>query len=127
MSETVAGIAVFDATTGPELPIVEGGGRAYAVVWPGVGASLRSMHRISLEPGSRTSALEHPSDAVYYVLAGGGVACDRSVGTEEALIEGSMTHIDAGTRYEIIAGPAGIEIVGGPAPADPALYAGLEG
>jgi quercetin dioxygenase-like cupin family protein len=125
MNDPTAGVAVFDATTGPELDIVEGEGRAYAVVWPGVGARLRSMHRISLAPGSRTATLVHPSDAVYYVISGSGSVADPAAGTEEALVEGAMIHVDAGTRYELVAGTERFEIVGGPSPADPELYADL--
>ena len=48
----------------PVIPMIQSGGRAWAVVWPGVGASLRSMHHISLEPGGRTIELKHPMEAV---------------------------------------------------------------
>ncbi len=41
----------------PKLPIVLGRGVARAVVWPGIGAKERSMHRISLQPGDRTVVL----------------------------------------------------------------------
>jgi hypothetical protein len=33
-----------------------------------------------------------------------------------------MFHVGAGTAYAIVAGPDGLEAVGGPAPVDPALY-----
>jgi hypothetical protein len=38
-----------------------------------------------------------------------------------------MFHIDAGTSYAVVAGTGGLQIVGGPAPADMAMYAHLEG
>jgi hypothetical protein len=37
-----------------------------------------------------------------------------------------MAHVDAGTTYRFRAGDAGLDLIGGPAPADPALYAHLE-
>jgi quercetin dioxygenase-like cupin family protein len=118
-------IRILDAATGPELPIIEGGGVARAIVWPGVGAELRSLHRIWLEPGATTVTLAHPSDAVYYVLEGSGSAHDESTGAAHEVRQGSMFHVDAGTSYAIIAGDGAMQLVGGPAPADPAMYAHL--
>lgn len=117
-----AEVVVVPADGGPELAIVRGGGRAQAVIWPGMGASLRSMHRISLAPGSATVEMKHPSEAVYYVISGAGEALDRDAGAATELIEGSMVHVEAGTAYELGAGPDGMELVGGPAPADRSLY-----
>lgn len=39
-----------------------------------LGARLRSVHHISLEPHGRTISLEHPMEAVYYMMDGGGAA-----------------------------------------------------
>jgi mannose-6-phosphate isomerase-like protein (cupin superfamily) len=122
VERTLGEVAVLEAGGGPELSIVRGDARAQAIVWPGMGASLRSMHRISLGPQSRTVEMQHVSDAVYYVISGAGDATDAHVGRTRPLIEGSMIHVDAGTPYELIAGPEGLELVGGPAPADPSLY-----
>ncbi len=36
-----------------------------------------------------------------------------------------MVHIEAGSRYAFAAGPAGMELIGGPCPADPAIYSRL--
>jgi mannose-6-phosphate isomerase-like protein (cupin superfamily) len=119
---TTDGVSVVDATEGPALPIVEGDGRAWAVVWPGMGAELRSLHRIVLGVGSRTVELSHPSDAVYYVVTGHGVVAEPAGAPGEPLREGAMFHVDAGTAYVIAAGEDGIELMGGPAPADPSLY-----
>ena len=110
----------------PDLPIVERGGSARAVIWPGIGAALRSMHRISLEPHGRTVELEHPSEAVYYMIEGTGAAADVSGGVRHDLVKGSMAHIDPGTRYVFEAGADGAEIIGGPCPADLRLYTHLE-
>lgn len=125
-AEDLGEVAVVDAELGTELPIIDQGGSARAVIWPGMGAELRSMHRISLQPDGRTIRLRHPSEAVYYVISGSGAVCDTPSAPKEALIEGSMVLIDAGTDYALCASSEGMELVGGPAPADPALYEGLE-
>ena len=36
-----------------------------------------------------------------------------------------MFHVDGGTAYLAQAGDEGMELIGGPSPADPALYEGL--
>lgn len=127
MSAPLSEVVVATADRGPQLGIVAGEGTARAVIWPGMGAELRSMHRISLGRDSRTIEMTHPSDAVYYVIAGGGEAVDRETGEGSALILGSMVHVDAGTPYELVAGDEGMELIGGPCPADPSLYEGMSG
>lgn len=127
MSTPLAEVVVAVAAEGPELAIVAGEGAARAVVWPGMGAELRSMHRISLAGGARTIQLTHRSDAVYYVISGAGEAVDSGTGERGALIQGSMVHVDGGTSYELIAGIEGLELIGGPCPADPGLYEGVGG
>jgi hypothetical protein len=119
----LAPVMVLDAADGPELAIVVGDGFAQAAVWPGTGAQLRSMHVLGLGPGTRTVELSHPGDAVYAVLEGDGDVAEPPGGEPAALRRGSMFHVDGGTRYVITAGPGGLRLVGGPAPADPALYA----
>jgi quercetin dioxygenase-like cupin family protein len=109
----------------PEMRLVEGDGRAVALVWPGVGATQRSMHHIALHPGDRTVPQRHPQEAVYYVKTGGGVVLDPDAGTSDALVEGSMIHIEPGTAYRFKAGIEGLELLGGPCPPDPDLYAHL--
>lgn len=115
-------VVIVDAHSGPELDLVAEGGSARAVVWPGMGAQLRSMHRISLEPGGRTRPVSHPGEAVFYVISGTGRVDDSTAGMSEQLVEGSMVHVEPGTAYALVAGEEGIEIVGGPSPVDPALY-----
>ena len=110
----------------PELPIVEDGGRALAVVWPGVGALHRSMHLVRLDGDGRTKPLSHPSDAVYHLCEGSATAVDGGSGESFELGVGAMLHIDAGTTYRIEAGGAGALLIGGPCPPDPALYEHLE-
>jgi quercetin dioxygenase-like cupin family protein len=109
----------------PALPLVEGEGVARAVIWPGIGARLRSMHRIRLAPGARTIPQRHPMEAVYYVLSGEGTVRHPEHPPARPLVEGAMVHVEPGTAYVLEAGPDGIEILGGPCPADPALYADL--
>ncbi len=125
MSEITA-VRVLDAGAScPELPIVEGGGVARAVVWPGVGAELRSMHRLQLASGAQTVVLRHPMEAVYYVMNGSGTALEPGDAAGQPLIEGSMVHIEPATAYLFRAGPEGLEILGGPCPADMSMYARL--
>lgn len=107
----------------PDLPIVDGRGRAWAVVWPGVGATFRSLHRISLDSESRTIELSHPMEAVYYVMAGTATVVDGSDGSRHGLVEGSMAYIDPETAYLFEAGADGAELLGGPCPPDPTMYA----
>jgi mannose-6-phosphate isomerase-like protein (cupin superfamily) len=118
-------IQVVALEHGPALQIVEGDGRAHAVIWPGMGARLRSIHRIQLRGGARTIELRHPSEAVYYVIDGSGEVVDADADQRQALRPGSMVHIDPGTTYVLSAGEEGISLVGGPSPPDPALYEGL--
>lgn len=110
----------------PELPIVESNGNAWAVVWPGVGAELRSIHHISLQSVGRTIELSHPMEAVYYVMSGTATAIDPDAGIGHDMVEGSMAHIEPGTRYLFEAGDQGAEIIGGPCPADHTMYDHLE-
>jgi quercetin dioxygenase-like cupin family protein len=111
----------------PDLPIVEANGSAWAVVWPGVGAELRSIHHISLQSVGRTIELSHPMEAVYYVMSGTATAIDPDAGSRHPLVEGSMAHIEPGTRYVFEAGSEGAEIIGGPCPADHSLYGEIRG
>ena len=106
----------------PELPLVDGDGVARAVVWPGVGASMRSMHQIRLERGARTNEQSHPMEAVYYVMAGSGRVFDPNEGEADPVVEGSMVHVEPGTTYRFEAGPDGMILLGGPCPVDLALY-----
>ena len=105
----------------PELAIIELGGRARAVVWPGVGAIHRSMHVITLDADGSTVPQSHPSDAVYHVCEGAAMVTDPAGVDSFEMEVGSMLHIDAGTAYRIKAGAAGVVIVGGPCPPDRGL------
>lgn len=119
---TASSVVMLDATVGPELSIVKGNGRAWAVVWPGMGAELRSLHRIDLGAGAHTVELSHSADAVYYVWVGSG-SVDGVDGSAYGLRAGSMFHVDAGTSYAVTGGDDGMKMIGGAAPADRELYA----
>jgi mannose-6-phosphate isomerase-like protein (cupin superfamily) len=113
-----------DSETVP-LALVEQSGTARALVWPGVGAHMRSMHRISLQRGGRTVPLHHPMEAVYYVIEGGVEVEDLDSRKRQLVGPGGMFLVDPGTMYRIESGANGSELVGGPCPADPRLYHGL--
>jgi quercetin dioxygenase-like cupin family protein len=111
---------------GPEIAIVESGGSARAVIWPGSGAEHRSMNLISLEPGGQTIELRHPSESVYHVTEGDGTMVDHEAGARHEVITGSMLFIEAETPYSFTAGPSGALLLGGPCPPDPDLYPSKE-
>jgi len=112
---------------GPSLPVLAGDGTARAVIWPGAGATQRSIHLIQLAPSSGTLRLEHPAESVYYVLDGSGAVAGDRPAAATPLVPGSMVHVAPGTGYRFSAGLDGLEIFGGPCPPDPALYAAGDG
>ena len=117
-------VAVYragDALT--PLGIVAARGRAWAVIWPGTGARCRSLHRVSLGPAGSTMSLRHAGEAVYYVLSGRGRVADAARASHP-LTDGAMIHISPRGEYRFEAGEAGLELIGGPCPPDPALYDG---
>jgi quercetin dioxygenase-like cupin family protein len=109
------------------LDLVEGGGSAWAVAWPGVGSHLRSIHRFSLGAGAATRRQCHPMEAVYYVLSGEATVEDLDTAEATALVPGSMAFVEPRTSYRFVAAGTGAELVGGPCPPDPGLYASLGG
>jgi mannose-6-phosphate isomerase-like protein (cupin superfamily) len=110
-----------------KIPIVDGIGNAKVVVWPGTGARHRTFQVINLGENSKTVQLCHPeSDAAYYVLKGQGRVFDVGTGEAQELGEGGMVHIDAKDRYQFVASASGMDLLGGPCPADISLYAGLK-
>lgn len=117
-------VQVLSSTEGPRLPIVEGSGEAVAVVWPGVGAYLRSMHRIALGDGGRTIRMKHPSEAVYYVLDGSVDVVDEA--EAHVASKGAMIFVEPETPYSFASRHGSAVLVGGPCPPDPALYEALE-
>jgi mannose-6-phosphate isomerase-like protein (cupin superfamily) len=119
-------VRVIDSAVGcPEIPIVEGEGNAKLVLSRHNGASFRSFQLVSLAGGARTIELGHSSDCAYYVIEGEGAIIDATSLARFDLSEGHMVHIDAGDRYRIEAGTAGMKVIGGPCPPDEALYAGM--
>ncbi len=124
MSES---IQVIDSVHSQEIPIVDGVGNAKVVIWPGTGARHRTFQVINLGENSKTVQLCHPeSDAAYYVLKGQGSVFDVDTGQSQELGEGGMVHIDAKDRYQFVASVSGMDLLGGPCPADVSLYAGLK-
>jgi quercetin dioxygenase-like cupin family protein len=123
-----AGVQVLPLRgTGPLLPIVEGDGSARAVIWPGTGATKRSVHLILLGPSSGTIRQEHGTESVYYVLDGSGTAVGDDPAPATPLTPGSMVHVGPGAGYRFAAGASGLEIFGGPCPYDPAAYGEAHG
>lgn len=109
--------------SGIPLPLVEGPGVSLGLIWPGVGATYRTMHWFSLPPHGRTVRLHHlHAEAVYYVVRGDGRVTDEDTGDSWPLGGGAMVYVTAGTGYRLEAGPEGMEFVGGPCPPDPELY-----
>lgn len=107
----------------PSLPIVEGPGEALAIVWPGVGATLRSMHKISLQEGGKTTWMKHRGEAVYYVVHGSVAVSDDSTGYVAE--KGSMVFVEPETAYTFAAIDGATEMIGGPCPPDHSLYEGI--
>lgn len=117
------GVVVLDVEgDGPVLPILDGPGSARAIVWPGMGARHRSMNLVRLEAAARTVELEHPMEAVYYVISGSGQLLGRAGAPAGDLVLGAMVHVAPGHAYALEGGETGIEVVGGPCPPDPRLY-----
>lgn len=114
-----------DDSAQPLLPIVEQQGSARALVWPGAGAHMRSMHRISLGHGGVTASMQHPMEAVYYVISGEVDVEDLVANTRQLVGPGGMFLVDPWTAYRMSASSEGAELVGGPCPADPTLYDAL--
>jgi quercetin dioxygenase-like cupin family protein len=100
---------------GTPIDIVEAGGSAVALAWPGTGSRIRSMHRIELDAGGQTRTLSHASEAVYFVYAGRGKAGELPLKPHD------MVYVPRRTPYALAADTA-MTIVGGPCPPDPALY-----
>jgi mannose-6-phosphate isomerase-like protein (cupin superfamily) len=107
----------------PSLPIVEGPGEALAIVWPGVGARFRSMHKISLGEGGKTTRMKHAGEAVYYVASGSVAVSDDA--TEYIAGKGAMVFVEPETPYVLAAHEGHTEMIGGPCPPDPKLYEGI--
>lgn len=122
-----AGVKVLPLRgAGPLLPIVGGEGSARAVIWPGIGATQRSIHLIQLAPSSGTIRLEHPAESVYYILEGSGTVVGDGPSEATRLTPGSMVHVGPGTGYRFAADGGGLEVVGGPCPSDPAVYGDVD-
>jgi quercetin dioxygenase-like cupin family protein len=103
------------------LDIVESGGAAVALAWPGTGSFSRGMHRIELTGDGQTKPFRHPGEAAYIVAAGAAEA--RGRGGDAVRAEApAVIFVPAGTDY-VLASDGGATVFGGPCPPDPALYA----
>ena len=124
VEETTAdAVRVIKPGSGLVLGLVDGPGSATALVWPGMGARYRSLHRFVLGPDARTVAQEHDGEAVYGVLSGETRIIDLASGEQAELGTGAMVHLDPGTPYCFVAGSDGAVFIGGPCPPDETLYA----
>lgn len=108
-------VAVISA--GKPLDIVERGGTALALAWPGMGSRYRSMHRLELDGNGRTVRLCHESEAAYYVAAGSGRIAGKTVKGHD------IVYVPRRTPYRFEA-EKGLTVVGGPCPPDESLYGG---
>jgi mannose-6-phosphate isomerase-like protein (cupin superfamily) len=126
-SDSCQTVRVMDSAAAdcPSLSIIRGKGSARVVIWPGNGARYRTFQVLELQDGDRTTDLTHPTDAAYYVVEGTGVVADAVSGESWPLAEGGMVHIDRGDSYRFEASGAGMRLIGGPCPADEALYTAL--
>ena len=102
------------------LDIVEHGGTAVALAWPGTGSFFRGMHRIDLDEGGKTKLLCHPGEAAY-TLAVGTAGVQGRDGEVRQIDAPAVLFFPSGTAY-ILSSVRGATIFGGPCPPDPALY-----
>src|SRR5213594_2246348 len=100
-----------------DLPHAGGGGRARALLWPGMGARERSLCYFELPDGCASAELRHPHETVYYVVRGKGRVVDTDSGAAHAVRAGHMIYLTPNQGYQL-GGPA--VFVGGPCPPDPA-------
>jgi mannose-6-phosphate isomerase-like protein (cupin superfamily) len=119
-----ASVSIHDIEgDGPLLPILDGPGEVRAVIWPGMGATHRSIHRYRIEPGAGTIPLQHPGEAVFFVREGEGEVEEPDSGDVHPLRASEIVHVGPGTRYRFrCTGPVPLVLLGGPAPPDPAMY-----
>lgn len=117
---TATTMVIDGSAAGQTLPILKGPGEACAVIWPGMGAQKRSFIRIVLEAGTETRTLQHPAEAVYFVLGGGGQVAGGGE-PSRSLSVGSIVHVDPGTSYRFAGGGDGMKLFGGPCPYDAQL------
>lgn len=119
-------IVIRDEEDAIRVPLLPEADCAVALVWPGMGARHRSLHRISFQPGMASFIFRHESDSVYYVVDGSAEVVDAEDGRALECDAGSAVHIAAGTRYQLRAGATPATVVGGACPPDPRLYQGAE-
>ncbi len=104
------------------IPLTGEGGVCLPIIWPGMGAVERSLHQFQLPVGVSTLVFEHPSEAVYYVISGEIDVVETAVGSSTRIDTGAMFHVESGTEYRFAGASELAVVIGGPCPADPALY-----
>jgi quercetin dioxygenase-like cupin family protein len=97
------------------LDVVEHGGHAGAVIWPGMGSRWRTMHRIELEPGGATRPFRHAVEAVYFVAEGSGSIAGLPLRRHH------MVYVPRRSAYRFVAEEPML-LWGGPCPPDLSLY-----
>ena len=84
----------------PRLPLVVG--RRRGLCGGLAGRRARRCARCTASrsaPAAPPFRMRHPMEAVYSVIGGGGTVRDPDTGAAEALVEGSMIHVEPGTAY----------------------------
>jgi mannose-6-phosphate isomerase-like protein (cupin superfamily) len=127
MSNQDAVRVISPSQWGPPMDIVRGGATCRAIVWPGNGGYERSLHYFAMPQGSSTVELVHRSEAVYYVAEGSVLVSDLTDAKSREVGVGGMFHIEIGTQYLFVAEQENTVVLGGPCPADIALYEALSG
>jgi quercetin dioxygenase-like cupin family protein len=126
-------VVVLPLGVGPTLFLVDSAtaGSAAATVWPGMGATARSIVWFRLEPGSSTLELRHSGEAVYFVRAGSGAVAGAdgpggSLSPRQEISAGSVVHVAPGSPYRFHAGAGtdGLDFIGGPCPPDRSWFPG---
>ena len=118
---------VRDVEDGVEIPLmrpVMPGGTARFPVWPGTGASRRSMNWVAMVPGQENVPHSHAeSEDLFYCIEGNCVIEDGDTGESHPFEGGSVIFVEPGTLHAVKSlGPARYVSVGGPCPPDTALF-----
>jgi len=112
----------------PPLEIVTGG-ECRPIIWPGMGARERSLHHFTLPRGAGILPLQHPGEAVYYVMSGEVEVTEFTQASEvdspTLVPTGGMFHVEPGTAYAFSSVADVSVVIGGPCPVDESLYASL--
>jgi len=122
MTETAFDIVAPDVIIlrdGEPLDVIAQGGRAVAIVWPGMGSRYRAMHRLELDFGGRTVPMRHMGEAVYFVAAGTGRVAGMPYKPHD------MIYVPRRAPYRVEADKP-TTLLGGPCPPDESMYGRAE-